>query len=166
LLLQLACLIILGMASRESDLVRGAWPVFLRSCLILMERLDRQLQASVGLQLSWFEVLSQLSTKPQGMMPMKQLAESVCLTKSGASRLVDRMAHARLVTRNACQTDGRVVYACLTPEGRSAYEQALPVAHRGVEEHFARHLTPTEAEVMAGALTRVLTAAGCAGRWS
>jgi DNA-binding MarR family transcriptional regulator len=154
------------MASPEYEHGSAAWPVVLRSCLVLVDRLDRQLQSSVGFQLSWFEVLSQLSSRPEGMMPMKQLAESVCLTKSGASRLVDRMAGARLVERNACKTDGRVIYACLTPEGRSAYERARPVAHRGVEEHFARHLTRNEAEVMAEALRRVLAAAGCAGRWS
>jgi DNA-binding MarR family transcriptional regulator len=153
-------------SSEEFEQGRQAWPVLFRSCLILMDRLDRQLQASVGLQLAWFEVLSQLSSKPQGMMPMKQLAESVCLTKSGASRLIDRMVDAKLVERHACQTDGRVIYACVTPEGRLAHERARSVANQGVDEHFARHLSATEAKVMSEALMRVLAAAGCAQRWS
>lgn len=154
------------MTRQESELGRAAWPVLVRSCLILIDRIDRQLQASVGFQLTWFEVLRELYSKPQGMMPMKQLAESVCLTKSGASRLIDRMASAKLVERNPCEMDGRVIYACLTPEGRLAYERARPVAHEGVEEHFQRHLTADESEVMYEALTRVLTAEGCAVRWS
>ena len=166
MLSQLNLLIIPEVSSEEYEQGRQAWPVLLRSCLILVDRLDRQLQMSVGFQLSWFEVLSQLSSKPQGMMPMKQLAESVCLTKSGATRLIDRMVNAKLVERNACQTDGRVIYACLTPEGRLAYERARRVAYQGVDEHFARHLSATEAKVMSDALTRVLTAAGCAQRWS
>jgi DNA-binding MarR family transcriptional regulator len=133
--------------------------------MVLMERIDRQLQATVGLPLSWFEVLSQLASQPRGMMPMRQLADSVCLTKSGASRLVDRMADAKLVRRASCEEDGRVIFACLTTQGQAAFEKARPVAYQGVEEHFARHITPAEAEVMAGALMRVLKASGCAARW-
>jgi len=59
-----------------------------------------------------------------------------------------------------------VIYACMTSEGHLAYERARRVAHQGIDDHFARHLTATEAEVMSEALTRVLAAAGCAGRWS
>jgi DNA-binding MarR family transcriptional regulator len=149
----------------DFDRGRATWPLFLRSCMVLMDRIDRQLQEAVGLPLSWFEVLSQLASQPRGMMPMRQLADSVCLTKSGASRLVDRLVEAKLVRRAACQEDGRVIFACLTSRGRSAFEEARPVAYQGVEEHFARYITPAEAEVMAGALMRVLTASGCAARW-
>jgi DNA-binding MarR family transcriptional regulator len=148
------------MQSPECERARAAWPVFFRSCLILMDRLDKQLQTNVGLQLSWFEVLTQLSSSPQGRLPMKQLADSVCLSKSGISRLIDRMADAELVERCGCSQDGRVTFAVLTSRGRSVIASAQPIAVQGVEDYFARHITESEAEVMAAALMRVLAAAG------
>ena len=144
----------------ECEHGRAAWPVFLRSCVILMDRLDRQLQSTVGLQLSWYEVLFQLNSAPGGRMPMRQLADSVMLSKSGVTRLVDRMAEAGLIERLACSDDGRVCYAVLTTPGRTLLQRAQPVAFQGVEDHFARHITEQEAQVIAGALMRVLAAAG------
>ncbi|MDQ4143280.1 MAG: MarR family transcriptional regulator [Actinomycetota bacterium] len=145
----------------EFDGAHQAWPVFFRSCLVLIDRIDRELESEAGLPLSWFEVLSQLGSRPGAMMPMKQLADSICLSKSGVSRLVDRMADRGLVKRAPCQEDGRVIFACLTPEGRAAYERARPAAYRCIEEHFSRHITPDEASAMTGALMKVLSATGC-----
>ncbi|MGQ0678165.1 MAG: MarR family winged helix-turn-helix transcriptional regulator [Actinomycetota bacterium] len=140
---------------------RAAWPVFLRSCVMLMDRLDRQLQISVGIQFSWYEVLHQLNDAPGGRMAMRQLADSVMLSKSGVTRLVDRMAQAGLIERLACSDDGRVCYAVLTRPGRDLFQQAQPVALSNVEDYFARHITEQEAQVIAGALMRVLAAAQC-----
>jgi DNA-binding MarR family transcriptional regulator len=125
-----------------------------------MDRLDRELQQSVGLQLSWYEVLHQLSSAPRSRLPMRQLADSVMLSKSGVTRLVDRMAQAGLIERLACSDDGRVCYAVLTGRGRKLLEQAQPVASQGVEDHFARYISEHEARVIASALMRVLDAAG------
>ena len=145
----------------DFDRAWATWPVFFKSCLILMDRMDRELQAEAGLPLSWFEVLNELASTPRGMMPMKQLAEAVCLTKSGASRLIDRMEDNGLVRRVACEHDGRVIFAALTPEGRTAYEQARPHAYRCVEEHFARYITPEEAIVINAALSKILSSTHC-----
>ncbi len=91
---------------------------------------------------------------------MKQLAESVSLSKSGITRLVDRMVRSGLVERHSCHNDGRVCFAGLTRRGLSVLQVARPVAAEGVEEYFARHITAEEAQVMATALKRVLEAAG------
>ena len=139
---------------------RAAFPVFLRAGALLVERLDRQLQVSVGIHLTWYEVLAQLSSAKGGRMPMKQLADSVMLSKSGITRLVDRMERAGLVERHSCSNDGRVCFARLTRRGLAVLQTARPVAAQGVEEHFARHLTGDEARVMTTALQRVLEAAG------
>jgi DNA-binding MarR family transcriptional regulator len=114
----------------------------------------------VGIQLTWYEVLAQLSSSPTGRMPMKQLAESVSLSKSGITRLIDRMERSGLVERHSCTDDGRVCFAGLTRRGLSVLQVARPVAAEGVEEYFARHVTEEEATVMATALRRVLEKAG------
>lgn len=139
---------------------RAAFPIFLKACAVLVDRLDRQLQISVGIQLTWYEVLAQLSSAEQGRMPMKQLADSVMLSKSGITRLVDRMERTGLVERNSCSSDGRVCFAGLTRRGLAVLQSARPVAARGVEEYFARHITAEEATVMANSLRRILEAAG------
>jgi DNA-binding MarR family transcriptional regulator len=147
------------MASADHEAARAAFPVFLKSCALLVDRLDRRLQETIGIQLTWYEVLAQLSSSSSGMMPMKQLAESVSLSKSGITRLVDRMERAGLVQRHACHNDGRVCFAGLTRRGLAVLQAARPVAAEGVEDYFARHITTEEAEVMARALRKVLEAA-------
>jgi DNA-binding MarR family transcriptional regulator len=146
------------MSNVDHQAARTAFPLFLKSCSLLVDRLDRRLQEQVGIQLTWYEVLAQLSSSSSGMMPMKQLAESVSLSKSGITRLIDRMERAGLVQRHACTADGRVCFAGLTRRGLSVLQMARPVAAEGVEEYFARHLTTEEAEVMARALRKVLEA--------
>ena len=148
------------MPTPDHSEARTAFPVFLRSCALLVDRLDRDLQTRVGIQLTWYEVLAQLSSTPGGRMPMKQLAESVMLSKSGITRLIDRMERSGLVQRHSCSQDARVCFAGLTRGGLAILQVARPVAAEGVEEYFARHITAEEARVMADALQRVLEAAG------
>ena len=148
------------MSNSDHADARAAFPLFLKSCALLVDRLDRELQERVGIQLTWYEVLAQLSSSPTGRMPMKQLAESVSLSKSGITRLVDRMERSGLVERHSCTDDGRVCFAGLTRRGLSVLQVARPVAAEGVEEYFAQHITAEEATVMATALRRVLEKEG------
>ncbi|MGH9031726.1 MAG: MarR family winged helix-turn-helix transcriptional regulator, partial [Acidimicrobiia bacterium] len=71
------------------------------------------------------------------------------------TRLIDRMERAGYVTRERCPDDRRGAFAITTPAGRRALRQAGPVHARGVAEHFARHLSREETDVLTGALERV-----------
>lgn len=136
-----------------------AWPVFLKSCVMLMDLLDRELQAQAGVALSWYDVLAQLYNSKNKKLPMKQLADSVLLSKSGLTRLVDRMVQAGLIRRDSCPTDRRIVYAAVTPKGEAVYRKASPVAVRGVQQNFASYLSDQEASLLMMTLSRVLEAA-------
>ncbi|MGH2754851.1 MAG: MarR family winged helix-turn-helix transcriptional regulator [Actinomycetota bacterium] len=136
-----------------------AWPLFLRAYTVLLDRLEHELQTERNLPLTWFDVLAQLEGAPGGRMRMNDLAGSILLSKSGLTRLVDRMARAGLVERAACDTDRRVVYAAITDAGRRAFEKAAPVAVRGVEEHFTAPMTPAEKRALVSALQKILDAA-------
>lgn len=149
----------------ECEKGRTAWPIFLRTSVLLIDVLDRELRASVGLQLTWFDVLAQLSKTSEGRMPMKQLAENILLSKSGITRLVDRMESAGLIKRDSCATDGRVVYAALTSSGRRLFREAAPIAFKGVEEHFASHVTEEEAETLVGILSKILEVEEGSSAW-
>ena len=132
------------------------WPLFLRAHSLLVERLDAELSARCGMPLTWFDVLAHLADAPDGRMRMHDLSAVALLSKSGVTRLADRMESAGLIARGACSTDRRVVYAVITTRGRAAFERAAPVAFHGVQEHFARHLRHHEEAAVRDFLERVV----------
>ena len=132
-----------------------AWKALLRAQAELICTLDRELQAERGLPITFFDVLIQLSAAG-GRLRMSELADAVLLSRSGVTRLVDRMVRAGLVRREACPTDRRSMYAALTAKGKRALAQARPVHLRGVAEHFGRHLSDDEAKTVTAALGRMV----------
>jgi DNA-binding MarR family transcriptional regulator len=131
-----------------------AWRAFLRAQAELIRTLDRELETEQGLPITFFDVLVQLS-QAGGRLRMSELADAVLLSRSGVTRLVDRMVRDGLVRREACPTDRRSMYAALTTEGKRALARARPVHLRGVAEHFGRHLSDEEAKMLAAALGRM-----------
>jgi DNA-binding MarR family transcriptional regulator len=104
-------------------------------------------------------VLLNLAESPEGRLRMQELSASVLLSKSGLSRVVDRMEENGLVRRERSEDDRRGWFAVLTERGRSTLRRAAPVHLRGIQEHFARHLDDEEARVLTAALDRVTAAA-------
>jgi DNA-binding MarR family transcriptional regulator len=136
----------------------AAWRLLLETHAAVVERLSHELEEECGLPLTWYDVLLQLSSAPQGRLRMRDLARAVLLSRSGLTRLVDRMEAAGMVRREAHPSDGRGANAVLTPEGRAALRRAAPVHLRGIDEHFARHLSDTDAAALRDALARVVAA--------
>jgi DNA-binding MarR family transcriptional regulator len=133
-----------------------AWKAFLRAQAGLIRTLDRELVAEQGLPITFFDVLAQLSAAG-GRLRMSELADAVLLSRSGVTRLVDRMVRAGLVRREQCPEDRRALYATLTPEGERALAEALPVHVAGIAQHFGRHLNDEQAKTLAAALNRMVT---------
>ena len=95
---------------------------------------------------------------PGERLRMHELAERVVLSRSGLTRLVDRLEAVGLLRREACPTDRRGAYAVLTVEGAATLRQTWPTYARGIVAHFARHLDREEAETVAAALERIRAA--------
>jgi DNA-binding MarR family transcriptional regulator len=150
------------MPARPDPAQLSAWRLLLEAHAATTELLERELVAERGLPLSRYDVLLNLAEAPGGRLRMQELSASVLLSKSGLSRLVDRMVEAGLVRRERCQDDRRGWFAVLTDQGRSALRRAAPIHLRGIHEHFARHLEPEEVQVLAAALSRVVAAARAA----
>jgi len=89
---------------------------------------------------------------------MQELADSVLLSQSGVSRLVDRMERAGLIERASCDTDGRGTFAQITASGRDVLRKAAPTHLRGIEDHFLSHLGSKEIAVLRSALGKVVAA--------
>jgi DNA-binding MarR family transcriptional regulator len=136
----------------------AVWRLLLETHAAVVDRLGRELEAECDLPLTWYDVLLQLSDAPGGRLRMRDLAAAVLLSRSGLTRLVDRMQAAGLVCREAHPSDGRGANAVLTPAGRTALRRAAPVHLRGIEDHFARHLADQDVPVLRAALDRVVTA--------
>jgi DNA-binding MarR family transcriptional regulator len=134
------------------------WKLFLQAHSAVLDALEHDLRDRVGLPLTWYEVLIRLTAAPGGRMRMTDLAESLLLSKSGVTRLVDRMEASGLVERGVCSSDRRGSFAVITQKGRAVQRKAAPVHLRGVEELFLGHLSAPERRAIIAGLTKVLAA--------
>jgi DNA-binding MarR family transcriptional regulator len=146
--------------TRPDNAGLAAWLTLLQARSTVMDAVEDDLQRGVGLPLAWFEVLLQVASAPDGRLKMQDLAHSVLLSKSGITRLVDRMVEGGMLTRDAHATDRRIVYATATAKGRAALREALPIHAESLDRHFASVLTPAELRMITATLTKVLDAAG------
>ena len=124
---------------------QAAWRSFLRAHATLVRRLEGELVAEHDLPLPSYDVLVQLSEAPGRRLRMTELADRVLLSRSGLTRLVDRLARDGLVHRQACPDDPRGTLAVLTDAGLERLRTAWPTHLRGVAAHLGR-LSPAEVE--------------------
>ena len=130
----------------------AAWNALASAHAAITERVSHALAQEAGIPLSWFLVLRRLAEAEEGMLRMTELAHRTPLTKSGLTRLVDRMVAGGLVARRECPTDRRGALAQLTEDGSQALAKALRVYEREIESSFGAHLAAREADVLARAL--------------
>lgn len=138
-----------------------AWRGLLRAHACLAKRLDAELERLHHLPLSSFEVLHHLQEASSERMRMCDLAEQAQLSRSGLTRMVDRLEREGLLERCSCQHDARGAYACLTDSGRERL-QAARVTHLAViREHFFSHFAPAELEQLADMWERIAPNGSC-----
>src|SRR5438105_12206619 len=137
----------------------SAWHAFLVAHAALEPILTRELEAACGLPLRWFDVLAQLHWTPHKRLSMTELASAVLLSKSGLTRLVDRIEEAGLVQRASAPGDRRSLLIVLTPSGEKTLKRAAPIHEDGIRRHFAAHILETEAAAVEAALGRIAAAA-------
>ena len=136
----------------------AAWRAFLEAHAVTVDNLARELRETEDLPLAWYDVLVQLQESPDGRLRMQELADAVLLSKSGVTRLVDRMERGGLVERARCTDDRRGTFAGLTPAGRQRLRETAPTHLRGVAEHFTSLLDDEEAAVLERLLLRIVAA--------
>ena len=122
----------------------AAWRGMLRVHADLTRALDVELTRRHGLPLSSYEVLLFLADSPDGRMRMSELADSVLLSRSGLTRLVDRLERDGLLVRERCDDDARGWFAAITERGRALFDEARATHLEGVRERFLRHFSRTE----------------------
>ncbi len=137
----------------------GAWRGLLRVHSALVKQLDAELTSAHRLPLSSYEVLLNLESAPNHKRRMAELADSVLLSRSGMTRLVDRLEKDGLLLRDHCTDDGRGCYAVLTDKGATALAEARETHLGGVRAKFLAQFEDDELRVLAGYWERVLPGA-------
>jgi DNA-binding MarR family transcriptional regulator len=132
----------------------AAWRGMLEVHARVTQQLDAQMQAEHGLSLSAYEVLMFLDDAPRHRMRMSEIANRVLLSRSGCTRLVDRLADQGYVTRCADATDGRGLYAQLTDAGLDKIGAARATHRDGIRRFFLDRLTSTDQIVLGDVWTR------------
>jgi DNA-binding MarR family transcriptional regulator len=138
-----------------------AWRGLLRAHACLAKRLDAELERAHRLPMSSYEVLNRLQEASEGRMRMCDLAEQAQLSRSGLTRLVDRLAREGLLERCSCAHDARGSYACLTESGRERLEDARVTHLAVVREHFFSHFSESELSTLADMWERIAPCNGC-----
>jgi DNA-binding MarR family transcriptional regulator len=132
-----------------------AWRLFFESAWALLDVLDRELQEGAGIPLRWYDVLVHLEEAPDERLRMGDLADAILSSKSGLTRVVDKMEEAGLVCRERPDGDRRVIEVALTAGGREALAAARPIHRDGIRRHFASHLDAEDVRALTRGLRKV-----------
>ena len=145
------------------------WRAFLIAHARVVRRLDEELRAEHDISFAEYDALLTIAQAPGRRIRMGQLADEVLLSKSGVTRLIDRLVGDGLVERSACSTDARGAEAVLTERGLARLRSASRTHLRGINEHFLAAAAGTDLEAMERGLTAVARQAGRADemtRWA
>jgi DNA-binding MarR family transcriptional regulator len=121
---------------RATDPRLAPWRAFVIAHARVWRRLDEDLRVEHGLSLSEYEALLLLAEAAARRLRMRVLAEDLQLSKSGVTRLVDRLVDDGLVERGQCTTDARGAEAVLTAAGLHRLRTAAPTHLRGIQQYF------------------------------
>jgi DNA-binding MarR family transcriptional regulator len=133
-----------------------AWRLFFESALALTDILGDELEQSVGIPMRWYDVLVHLEESPEGI-PTNELADRILYSKSGFTRVVDRMEEAGLVRRDRPPHDRRTILIVLTEAGTAKLAAARRHHRAGIVQHFSKYLTDVDVRALTKALEKIST---------
>jgi DNA-binding MarR family transcriptional regulator len=132
----------------------AAWARLLRTHKLLIERVQKSLAENDLPPLEWYDLLLELDRAEGNRLRLFDLGERIALSRSNLTRLCDRLEKEGLLRREHCAEDRRGLFATLTKKGAVLRKQMWPVYCEAIEQHFARHLTETEARTLGDLLLK------------
>lgn len=150
-------------ALRADDPRLDAWRAFLSAHARLSRRLDEELRAEHDLSLPEYDALLQLAQARERRLRMSRLATLVLLSKSGVTRLIDRLEADGFVERTQCLSDARGAEAVLTPAGLGRLREAAVTHLDGIERYFLASLGPDELATIERTMGAIARLAGDVG---
>ncbi|HEX8833438.1 MAG TPA: MarR family transcriptional regulator, partial [Abditibacteriaceae bacterium] len=137
-----------------------AYSALLRSYASVLRQIEEHSKAEGALAPEWYDVLLALEYAPEGRLRVGELACRVTVSRSGLTRLVDRLEAAGLVSRQLHPSDRRSFEIILTPEGRAEREKTWPIYASIIARVFGTHYNDDEARQLADLLTRQFSGVG------
>ena len=142
-----------SLSSPTPDRLR-CWRLFFESAMALLDVLDAELQDAVGIPQRWYDVLVHTEESPNGIQ-MTELADRILYSKSGFTRVIDRMEEAGLVRRVRPPNNRRSILVLPTANGTNTLERARQHHRDGIHRHFSEHLSDTDVKALTRALEKV-----------
>jgi DNA-binding MarR family transcriptional regulator len=147
----------------DEQALMGFWVNLVQTASVLRARLAEQLEIECHLAPEEAELLMRLAAAPEARLKMAEVSDLLLVSKSGVTRMVDRLIARDLVERAACPTDRRVVYAAITERGKTLLIQAVPAFVESLMAALAPHTEPAELELVRDKLRKILVGNGA---WS
>jgi DNA-binding MarR family transcriptional regulator len=143
----------------DHDLLQ-AWAGLRHASYALWRALETRLEHEAGADLPEHELLSQLAAAPAGRLRMVDLAELLTISRSGVTRLMDRLVGRGWVAREQPADNRREVYATLTPAGRAVLERTRAAFASGLQDTLGHHLDAQEITGLQHATRKLLEGLG------
>lgn len=133
----------------------GPWRAFITAHALVTRRLDDDLRTEQGMTLAEYGALLHIAEAPARRLRMNQLADSILLSRSGVTRLIDRLEADGLVERSHCASDGRGAEAVLTEAGIARLRAASRTHLRGIETYFLSPIDSSDLATMADGFRKI-----------
>jgi DNA-binding MarR family transcriptional regulator len=135
---------------------KRSFQFFLAAYATITRKISRDLAQHTELTLEQYDVLVTLEYEDEGKLRLSDLADRVLLSRSGLTRMIDRLETRGWVSREGCSRDRRGAYAVLTPEGRQIREDSWPVLQASMKRHFRDPLQNIDNVREFGRLSRLI----------
>ena len=155
----------MGKDSKDKDPRFQAWYGNLQATMRSLQRIDREVEAATGLPLASIELLVNIAYENDGRIRMGELADTLLLSRGGATRLVARLEDAGLVERVIPPDDRRATYAVITDKGREVLARGEPVLKQSVHSHYLDYLDEDEIAALRSASLKILDVTGSNCDW-
>ncbi len=143
------------MPSTRSTPASEAWRALLMAFTGIHHELAAEMEQVEGLPIEHYEILIMLYEAQDAGLRPSEIAQRRRLSRSGATRLIDRLASAELVERQDCDDDRRGSVVVLTPAGREAFARAGRLHLQGIERLVGSALSPSELAELQALLTKL-----------
>jgi len=144
------------MSDHLSKIHNLAWRKFLSTQVVLIEQIEQDLVKADLPPLTWYDILFAISEAPEKKLRLHELAQTVLLSRSNVTRLVDRLEKAGFLQREQCSSDRRGAFATISDEGLTILEQMWSIYEAAILKYFACHLDETEAKLFIKLLNRMM----------
>ena len=143
------------MADQADQETQDAWKGILFAHSKVVQALEKDLLAYADLPLNWLDVMNRLNEHPDRRLRIHELAERSLFTRSGLTRLVDRIENAGYVEREHSRDDRRGVYVTLTDSGAAKLESLWPDFTASIQRHFGQHLNSDDTTAIITATDKI-----------